>query len=124
MREQRVQPELRGEAALHLPQLGGARHARVQRARALDLAEGDNGEDVALGCWLSRLSVNITYVSVGRAFPNLGCLKNQGLYRHPTNGSRGLHFVKKPQGMAYRWETLVGRRPHNRKRCNRMAGVG
>ena len=98
--------------------------AFVQRARALDLTEWDNGEDVALGFWLSRLSVNITYVSVGRAFPNLGCLKNQGLYRHPTNGSRGLHFVKKPQGMAYLWETLAGRRPHNRKRCNRMAGVG
>ena len=96
------------------------------RAEAsLDLGRWDLSEDTALGWWLSQVpNSRITYVHASKSQANnLGCKKHRDIYQRPSNDSIVIHFVKKPLGFQYLWETLNERRPHDVARCLKMAGV-
>lgn len=67
------------------------------------------------------VSADVT-VKAGRA-ANLGCFKSNSLYSAPRNDSVVVHFLKKPEGMQYVWETLRSSKSHNPARCKRMSGV-
>lgn len=85
-------------------------------------------EDVALGYWLSRFHLSgvarVTYVRVNDKLTNLGCRRNNGLYRTPQQKSVGVHFVKTAGGMQYVWGLVVDGEKPNITKCHRMTGDG
>ena len=83
-------------------------------------------EDVAMGFWLSRFHragvARVTYVRANERLTNLGCRRNDGLYRPPRDRSMGVHFVKTAGGMQYVWGVLADGQKPNVTRCHRMTG--
>ena len=113
--------------------LAASREVRefVRRAtRLISVRSWDRTEDVALGFWLHMLLADgaLPTTTFVRARPheahNLGCQKNDGMYRPPDGYAIAVHFIKRPQGMAYVKELLDGRRAHEPRACTRAAGVG
>lgn len=105
--------------------------AFVARASAvIDMVTWDKTEDVVLGYWLVQLLlsgaiaplVHLAALEPGRGH-NLGCRKQEGFYQRPSNRSRAIHFVKKPQGMMYLYGVMRGQHAHEITACRKAAGV-
>ena len=96
-----------------------------------DLRARDSNEDVALGYWLRRLRgegsgrpwLNVSFVSINRRVPNLGCFRNAGLYRQPAADAIVIHRIKGAAGIPYVWRVLRDGLPHDPINCSRDAGV-
>lgn len=106
---------------------GALSGARARAAGAVRLSDGRQGEDVALGFWLSAPVLratagappNVTYVRVNDRASNMACLSTSGLYQRPQNDSVAIHFLKRPSAMQYVWRLLHDRQPHESKACAR-----
>ena len=62
-------------------------------------------------------------VNIGSGGSNIGCRSHGGVYRLPRNNSIVIHYLKKPEGMAYVWDVLSQRLPNDRVRCKRTVGI-
>jgi len=104
--------------------------ARKAAGWGMSLKRGQRGprvwrqnEDVALGFWLSRAErkgkFNVTWVRINDRAMNMGCISTKGMYQRPRNDSISIHFLKRPGGLEYLWNTLHDKQPHSAQRCVR-----
>lgn len=97
------------------------------RRRAGSQAWQNQGDDVALGFWLSlpvlkatpHAPPDVSYVRINDRATNVACVSTAGLYQRPRRDSRAVHFVKRPSGMQYIWKLLHDGEPHDPKVCAR-----